>query len=75
KTVDFNAQYRIQYGNQQSGGYTHHAMATFEVELTDMFDLDLSFVWDRTNNPRANADGTVPNANDYQFIVGFSIDI
>ncbi|MGL4937967.1 DUF481 domain-containing protein [Shewanella sp.] len=75
KSVDFNAQYRIQYGNQQSGGYSHHAMATFEVELTDMFDLDLSFVWDRTNNPRANADGTVPNANDYQFIVGFSIDM
>lgn len=75
KSIDFNAQYRIQYGNRQSGGYAHHATATFEVELTDMFDLDLSLVWDHTSNPRANSDGSIPNANDYQFIVGFGIDI
>lgn len=72
--IDFTAQYRLQYGSQDSGGYSHHAIATFAIELTDLFDLDLSMVWDRTNNPRANSDGTVPDANDYQFIVGVGID-
>ena len=73
--IDFTAQYRIQYGNKQSGGYTHHALATFEIELTKLFDLDLSFVWDRTNHPRADTEGVVPTKDDYQFIVGFGIDI
>ncbi|MCL1059885.1 DUF481 domain-containing protein [Shewanella gelidimarina] len=73
--IDFNALYRLQYGNETSGGYTHHAIATLEIELTDMFDLDLSFVWDRTNNPQPDSNGLTPEPNDYQFIIGFGIDI
>ena len=73
--IDFNALYTIQYGNEKSGGYTHHALAGFSIELTDMFDLDLSLVWDHTNKPQADANGTLPDKNDYQFIIGFGIDI
>ncbi|MCL1051444.1 DUF481 domain-containing protein [Shewanella abyssi] len=73
--IDFNALYRLQYGNETSGGYTHHAIATLEIELTDMFDLDLSFVWDRINNPQPDANKLTPEPNDYQFIIGFGIDI
>ncbi|MCL1130694.1 DUF481 domain-containing protein [Shewanella sairae] len=73
--IDFNTLYRVQYGNEQSGGYTHHAIATLEIELTSMFDLDLSFVWDHINNPQADASGLIPEQDDYQFIIGFGIDI
>ncbi|MCL1068134.1 DUF481 domain-containing protein [Shewanella olleyana] len=73
--IDFVTSYRVQYGNDDSGGYTHHALATLEIELTDIFDLDLSFVWDRTGKPQPDSDGNTPKENDYQFIVGFGIDI
>ncbi len=73
--IDFNTLYRLQYGNEISGGYTHHAVAGFSIELTDMFDLDLSFVWDHTNTPQPDANDTIPRQNDYQFIIGFGIDI
>ncbi len=73
--IDFNTLYRVQYGNEKSGGYTHHALAGFSIELTDIFDLDLSLVWDHTNKPQADANGTLPDKNDYQFIIGFGIDI
>ncbi|GAA0781347.1 MULTISPECIES: DUF481 domain-containing protein [Pseudomonadati] len=73
--IDFNADYRMQLGNQNSGGYTHHALAGIVVELTDLFDLDLSLVWDRTNNPRAETDGQIPEKNDFQLIIGFGVDI
>ncbi|WP_299569844.1 YdiY family protein [uncultured Shewanella sp.] len=73
--IDFVTSYRVQYGNDDSGGYTHHALATLEIELTDMFDLDLSFVWDHTGSPQPDSDGNTPKENDYQFIVGFGIDI
>ncbi|MGS0675416.1 DUF481 domain-containing protein [Shewanella sp. 0m-4] len=73
--IDFNTLYRIQYGNEKSGGYTHHAIATLAIELTSIFDLDLSFVWDRINNPQPDSNGFIPKQDDYQFIVGFGIDI
>ncbi|WP_041417687.1 DUF481 domain-containing protein [Shewanella woodyi] len=73
--IDFNTLYRLQYGSETSGGYTHHAVAGFSIELTDMFDLDLSFVWDHTNKPQPDSDNTIPKQNDYQFIIGFGIDI
>ncbi|MCT7940442.1 DUF481 domain-containing protein [Shewanella holmiensis] len=74
-SIDFNADYRMQLGNQNSGGYTHHAVTGIVVELTDMFDLDLSLVWDRSSNPRAETDGQVPERDDFQLIIGFGVDI
>ncbi|MFC1518343.1 DUF481 domain-containing protein [Pseudomonadota bacterium] len=73
--IDFVSSYRVQYGDDKSGGYTHHAIATIEVELTDIFDLDLSFIWDHINKPQAGSDGEIPKQDDYQFVVGFGIDI
>lgn len=73
--IDLNARYQLLYGNEESGGYSHHALTGISIELTDIFDLDLSLVWDRTNNPRANADGTIPKSDDYQLIIGFGIDL
>ncbi|UJF20387.1 DUF481 domain-containing protein [Shewanella sp. OMA3-2] len=74
-SIDFNADYRMQLGNQSSGGYTHHTVAGIVVELTDIFDLDLSLVWDRTNSPKAETDGQTPEKDDFQLIIGFGVDI
>ena len=73
--IDFNTLYRVNYGSDAAGGYTHHALAGFSIELTDMFDLDLSLVWDHINKPQQSADMSFPKQNDYQFIIGFGIDI
>ncbi|MCH4296239.1 DUF481 domain-containing protein [Shewanella sp. 3B26] len=73
--IDLNARYQLLYGNQDSGGYSHHALTGISIDLTDMFDLDVSLVWDRTNNPRANADGSIPKSDDYQLIIGIGIDL
>jgi long-subunit fatty acid transport protein len=49
-------------------------IGTFEVELTDALDFELSLVWDRINKPRANADGSVPKQDDYRVIFGVGYD-
>lgn len=72
KTVDFIARYNIQYGNQASGGYTHHIILTFESEITGSLDFDTSFIWDRTSNPTQAADGTTPVPDDYRISFGIS---
>ncbi len=73
--IDFNALYRIQYGSDDSGGYTHHVLTGFSINLTQYFDLDLSFVWDRVTDPQADSDGIIPKKDDFQFIVGLGISI
>lgn len=73
--IDFKSQYQLQFADDKTGGYSHHAIAGLTMDLTDMFDLDLSFVWDHINSPTANSDGVIPKQNDYQFIVGFGITL
>jgi len=72
--IDSIYDYRFQFTNPESGEYNHHMIGTFEMELTDALDFDLSLVWDRINSPRANADGSVPEQDDYRVIVGVGYD-
>ena len=45
-----------------------------EIELSKFFDLDISFVWDRTENPAENAEGIAPEKDDYRVIVGLGFE-
>jgi len=74
KTVDFDFLYNFQILNEASGTYTHHMVAAFETELTRWLDLDISFVWDRIQDPQPNADGTEPKQDDFYLIVGLGIE-
>jgi hypothetical protein len=75
KTVDFILSYSFQIVNEASGTYNHHFITALETELTHWLDFDITFVWDRIQDPQVNADGTVPKQNDYYFIFGLGIDI
>ena len=74
KAVDFDFRYEFQIVNKDSGTYTHHFVAALETELTRWLDFDVSFVWDRTEDPQPNADGTVPKQDDYYLIFALGID-
>ena len=75
KKIDFNASYRFYVVNQESGKYTHHASAALEIELTRRLDLDLSFVWDRIQDPKPEDDGRVPNQDDFYFFFGIGFEL
>lgn len=72
--MDLILGYSAVIGNQESGGYTHHAIATLETELLSWLDFDTSFIWDYIQNPTANSDGSLPEKNDYRFIIGLGLD-
>ncbi len=55
------------------GNTNHIGKAIFSVEVTDIFSFDTEFDYFRTERPIPQSDGTVPQSNDYQLIVGFSI--
>lgn len=73
KTVDFDFRYDLQIINKESGTYTHHLVAALETELTGWFDFDVSFVWDRTEDPTLEADGTMPKQDDFYLIFSLGI--
>ena len=75
KRLDFNGSYEVSFVNEESGKYTHHAIATFSVALTDILDFDVSFVWDRTESPQVRSDGTTPQQDDFQLLLTFGVDI
>jgi hypothetical protein len=75
KSIDFEARYNLSIVNQDSGSYTHHAVGTFEIEMTSILDFDISLIWDRTRDPKARADGTVPKQDDVQLMFTLGVDI
>ena len=72
--MDLILGYHTVTGNQDSGGYTHHAIATLETELLSWLDFDTSFIWDHTQNPTADSDGSIPDKDDYRFVIGLGVE-
>jgi putative salt-induced outer membrane protein YdiY len=57
-------------------GLTNHIGTTnFSVEINDIFSLETTFRFYRTERPPPRADGSVPNRNDYQLIVSLALEI
>lgn len=71
-SLDFNFKYNITAMKEESGGYTHHMIATFENEITDNLDFDISLIWDRISQPITGDDGVTPEPDDYRIMIGIS---
>ena len=72
--IDLILEYRGQYTSREAGDTTHHSVSTLSLELTKRLDLDISFIWDRINNPKVGADGLQPKPDDYRLVVGLGVD-
>lgn len=74
KRTDFELGYQLIIANDASGGATHHAVATFEIDLTRSLDLDLSFTWDRISNPQTDASGAIPAKDDFRIDLSIGVE-
>ena len=45
-------------------------MARLSIDLIEDFDLDVTFQWDRIGDPQRDADGVLPEQDDFQTTVG-----
>jgi len=68
--LDFIFKYKMQAADEDSGGYTHHMIGTFESEISGSLDFDISLIWDRISQPSTDADGIAPEQDDYRLTVG-----
>lgn len=73
RNMDFIMKYQAYFVNKSSGTYVHHAIATLETELINDFDLDLTLVWDRIQDPTDGLDEFglpfTPERDDYKTIL------
>jgi hypothetical protein len=72
--LEFIYGYQFQITKEAAGRYNHRMTGTFEIDLIDGLDLQTSLIWDRIAKPKANADSTTPQPNDYQFVIGVGVD-
>ncbi len=74
KKVDFIYNYKFTVSNSSVGTFKHHMVTTLENEITDWLDLDITYVWDFLLDPKTESDGSQPQSNDHQVIIGFGVD-
>lgn len=57
------------------GNTNHVGSADFSLRVTTILHFNTSFLYLRTEEPFPRADGSVPEKNDYQIVVGISLRI
>ncbi len=72
--IDYTFDYRLLFVKPESGRYTHHFITGLSIDAFGPLDLDVSFVWDRVQEPRPESSGLVPKKDDYRLIFGFGFD-
>ncbi|MFW2387089.1 MAG: DUF481 domain-containing protein [Polyangiales bacterium] len=73
--VELILKWRTSIVYTEIGLTNHYGSAKFSVEVTDIFDFEGTFNFYRTENPPPRSDGTVPEKNDYEVIVGLALEI
>lgn len=72
--MDYEFSYSGSFLDEESGTYQHHLITTLSTDLTGNFDIDISFVWDRTEDPPPLADSSIPEQNDFRLMVSLGYD-
>ncbi len=72
--MDYLFTFTATFVDEESGSYQHHLLTTLSSDLAGNFDIDISFVWDRTQDPPPLADGIFPEQDDYRLLVGISYE-
>ncbi len=75
--IDFTVSWLTNLVVTTIGNTNHTGKADLSVELTSVIDLDVAFLYLRTEQPVQPADPTLPSIekNDYQLVVGISLEL
>ncbi len=76
--LDFLYDYSARFLSEENGTYTHHMLAKLSYEVIADFEIDISIIWDRIEDPAPSGDVDVNGnpvevkQNDYQLVVGIA---
>ncbi len=72
--LDYDLFVDIWFLEEDAGRYQHRIETVLSSDLFGDLDLDISLIWERTENPQTAEDGTIPEQDDYRFQVGLSYE-
>ena len=72
--MDYELNIDMTFLEEQAGKYQHHIVSTLSTDLIGDLDLDIVFIWDRTENPQVDEDLIVPEQDDYRLEVNLAYD-
>lgn len=72
--MDYILSFQMTFLDEESGTYQHHLLTTLSTDLIGGIDLDISFIWDRTENPPPGEEGITPERDDFRLAVGVGFD-
>jgi putative salt-induced outer membrane protein YdiY len=72
--MDYELDINMTFLEEQAGKYQHHIVSTLSTDLIGDLDLDIVFIWDRTENPQIDEDLIVPEQDDYRLEVNLAYD-
>jgi len=70
--IDYELSIDMTFLNEKSGRYQHHIESILSTDLIGDLDLEFTIYWDRTEKPQEGADGSIPEQDDFRFIVSLS---
>ena len=73
--IDALAEYVLIVVATDLGLTTHRATGKLEMDLTDLLDLELRVVYERTERPVADDQGEIPKRSDLSCVVALGIDV
>ncbi len=68
--IEFEFDYNVKFTREESGSIIQHLESSIEIELINDFDIELSIVWDRTEDPIPDENGFQADQTDLLFTVG-----
>ena len=72
--MDYLFSFQMTFLDEESGEYQHHLLTTLSTDIIRNIDFDVSVVWDRTASPPPDAQGDIPEKDDFRLMVGISFD-
>ena len=72
--MDYELYIDVSFLDESAGSYQHHIVSNLSTDITGNLDLDLAFIWDRTEDPQADENGETPEQDDYRFEVRLAYD-
>jgi putative salt-induced outer membrane protein YdiY len=74
KDLDWDTSYELQLVVTDLGLSSHHLLSTFSFDVWGPLDLDVTFGWDRVEQPTRRDDGTIPDSDDFRMSIGLGIE-
>ncbi len=73
-TIEYMFRYDIKLVNEDAGEYNSNLETGFDIDLINDLEFSVKYLWARTEQPTADANGDIPDRDDNRLVFGLTWD-